>query len=125
MSGGVDSTVTLVLLHKAIGEKLYCIFVDNGLLRKDEFDSVLNQYQGMGLNVEGLMQKKDSIKSCQEFLTLKRKEKAIGNKFIDVFDDESTKIKDVVWLSQGTIYPDVIESISVSGGPSSTNKISP
>ena len=122
LSGGVDSTVAAVLLHKAIGENLYCIFVDNGLLRKDEFDSVLNQYQGMGLNVKGVDAKDRFYKVLSGVSDPEEKRKAIGNKFIDVFDDEANKIKDVIWLAQGTIYPDVIESISVSGGPSSTIK---
>ena len=122
LSGGVDSTVAAVLLHKAIGENLYCIFVDNGLLRKDEFDSVLNQYQGMGLNVKGVDAKDRFYKVLSGVSDPEEKRKAIGNKFIDVFDDEANKIKDVIWLAQGTIYPDVIESISATGGPSSTIK---
>ena len=122
LSGGVDSTVAAVLLHKAIGENLYCIFVDNGLLRKNEFDSVLDQYQGMGLNVKGVDAKDRFYKILSGISDPEDKRKAIGNKFIDVFDDEANKIKDVVWLAQGTIYPDVIESISATGGPSATIK---
>ena len=122
ISGGVDSTVAAVLLHKAIGENLYCIFVDNGLLRKNEFDSVLDQYQGMGLNVKGVDAKDRFYKILSGISDPEDKRKAIGNKFIDVFDDEANKIKDVVWLAQGTIYPDVIESISATGGPSATIK---
>ena len=122
LSGGVDSTVAAVLLHKAIGEKLHCIFVDNGLLRKDEFTSVLNQYKGMGLNVTGVDAKSRFYSVLFGVSDPEKKRKAIGGMFIDVFDDESHKIKDVKWLAQGTIYPDVIESISVTGGPSQTIK---
>ncbi|MDA9344856.1 glutamine-hydrolyzing GMP synthase [Flavobacteriales bacterium] len=122
LSGGVDSTVAAVLLHKAIGENLYCIFVDNGLLRKDEFESVLNQYHGMGLNVKGVNAKDRFYDKLQGLSDPEKKRKAIGGIFIDVFDDESNLIKDVKWLAQGTIYPDVIESISATGGPSATIK---
>ena len=122
LSGGVDSTVAGVLLHKAIGENLYCIFVDNGLLRKDEFQSVLQQYKGMGLNVKGVDVKDRFYEVLKGVSDPEKKRKAIGNKFIDVFDDEAHKIKDVKWLAQGTIYPDVIESISATGGPSATIK---
>ena len=119
LSGGVDSTVAAVLLHKAIGDNLYCIFVDNGLLRKDEFESVLQQYHGMGLNVKGVDAKDRFYNVLSGISDPEKKRKAIGNKFIDVFDDEANQIKDVVWLAQGTIYPDVIESVSPTGGPSS------
>ena len=122
LSGGVDSTVAAVLLHKAIGEQLHCIFVDNGLLRKDEFNSVLKQYQGMGLNVKGVDAKDRFYKVLSGLSDPEKKRKAIGSMFIDVFDDESQLINDVKWLAQGTIYPDVIESISVNGGPSQTIK---
>ena len=122
LSGGVDSTVAAVLLHRAIGENLYCIFVDNGLLRKNEFYSVLNQYQGMGLNVKGVDAKERFYKILSGISDPEEKRKAIGNKFIDVFDDEANKLSDVVWLAQGTIYPDIIESISATGGPSATIK---
>ena len=122
LSGGVDSTVAAVLLHKAIGENLYCIFVDNGLLRKDEFESVLNQYHGMGLNVKGVNAKDKFYDKLQGLSDPEKKRKAIGGIFIDVFDDESNLIQDVKWLAQGTIYPDVIESISSTGGPSATIK---
>ena len=122
LSGGVDSTVAGVLLHKAIGENLYCIFVDNGLLRKDEFQSVLQQYKGMGLNVKGVDAKDKFYEVLKGVSCPEKKRKAIGNKFIDVFDDEAHKIKDVKWLAQGTIYPDVIESISATGGPSAIIK---
>jgi GMP synthase (glutamine-hydrolysing) len=122
LSGGVDSTVTAVLLHKAIGENLHCVFVDNGLLRKDEFTSVLKQYEGMGLNVTGVNAKDRFYKDLAGLSDPEKKRKAIGKAFIDVFDEESHKIQDVVWLAQGTIYPDVIESVSATGGPSATIK---
>jgi len=122
LSGGVDSTVSAMLLHKAIGKNLYCIFVDNGLLRKEEFESVLQQYKGMGLNVRGVDAKDRFYKVLSGVSDPEKKRKVIGNKFIDIFDDEAHKIKDVKWLAQGTIYPDVIESISATGGPSATIK---
>ena len=122
LSGGVDSSVAAVLLHQAIGDQLHCIFVDNGLLRKGEFDSVLKQYQGMGLNVKGVDAKDRFYKVLSGLSDPEKKRKAIGSMFIDVFDDESQLINDVMWLAQGTIYPDVIESVSVNGGPSQTIK---
>ena len=122
LSGGVDSTVAAILLHKAIGDNLYCIFVDNGLLRKGEYESVLNQYKGMGLNVKGVDAKNSFYKVLSGISDPEKEEKIIGNKFIDIFDIEAKKIRDVVWLAQGTIYPDVIESISTTGGPSATIK---
>jgi GMP synthase (glutamine-hydrolysing) len=122
LSGGVDSTVAAILLHKSIGEKLHCIFVDNGLLRKGEFDLVLKQYQGMGLNVKGVNARERFYNVLDGVSNPEKKRKAIGSMFIDVFDDESHKIEDVKWLAQGTIYPDVIESVSASGGPSQTIK---
>ena len=122
LSGGVDSTVAAILLQKAIGDNLYCIFVDNGLLRKGEYESVLNQYKGMGLNVKGVDAKNSFYKVLSGISDPEKKRKAIGNKFIDIFDIEAKKIRDVVWLAQGTIYPDVIESISATGGPSATIK---
>jgi GMP synthase (glutamine-hydrolysing) len=122
LSGGVDSTVAGVLLNKAIGDNLYCVFVDNGLLRKDEFQSVLDQYKGMGLNVKGVDAKDRFYEVLAGVSDPEAKRKAIGNKFIDVFDDEAHQIEDVVWLAQGTIYPDVIESVSATGGPSATIK---
>jgi GMP synthase (glutamine-hydrolysing) len=121
LSGGVDSSVAAILLHKAIGENLYCIFVNNGLLRKNEFDEVLHQYKDMGLNVKGVdatARFMDALKGLED-PELKRK--AIGRVFIEVFDDEAHEIEDVKYLAQGTIYPDVIESISVNG-PSATIK---
>ncbi|MDX6747689.1 glutamine-hydrolyzing GMP synthase [Polaribacter sp. PL03] len=122
LSGGVDSTVAAVLLNKAIGKNLYCIFVNNGLLRKNEFDSVLKQYEGMGLNVKGVDASARFLKALEGVSDPEKKRKAIGNSFIEVFDDEAQQITDVTWLAQGTIYPDVIESVSVNGGPSATIK---
>ena len=122
LSGGVDSTVAAVLLHKAIGKNLYCIFVNNGLLRKNEFKSVLAQYEGMGLNVKGVDASERFLSALEGVTDPEKKRKAIGNSFIEVFDDQANKIKEVTWLAQGTIYPDVIESVSVNGGPSATIK---
>ena len=122
LSGGVDSTVAAILLHKAIGENLYCIFVNNGLLRKDEFSSVLTQYEGMGLNVKGVDASARFLDALAGLEDPELKRKAIGRVFIEVFDDEAHMIKDVKWLAQGTIYPDVIESVSATGGPSATIK---
>jgi GMP synthase (glutamine-hydrolysing) len=115
LSGGVDSSVAAVLIDKAIGENLYCIFVDNGLLRKNEFENVLDSYKGLGLNVKGFDAKSlfyDALEGLEE---PEAKRKAIGRVFIDVFEQEAKKIKNVKWLGQGTIYPDVIESVSVNG----------
>lgn len=122
LSGGVDSTVSAVLLNKAIGKNLYCIFVNNGLLRKNEFESVLKQYEGMGLNVKGVDASKRFLAALKGVEDPEEKRKAIGNAFIEVFDDEANKLEDVKWLAQGTIYPDVIESVSATGGPSATIK---
>ena len=115
LSGGVDSSVAAVLIDKAIGENLYCIFVDNGLLRKNEFEEVITSYKGLGLNVKGVDAKSlfyDALEGLEE---PEAKRKAIGRVFIDVFEQEAKKIKNVKWLGQGTIYPDVIESVSVNG----------
>ncbi|RKR06499.1 GMP synthase (glutamine-hydrolysing) [Maribacter vaceletii] len=122
LSGGVDSTVAAVLLHKAIGENLYCIFVDNGLLRKNEFQSVLTQYEGMGLNVKGVNASARFLDELAGENDPEKKRKIIGRVFIEVFDDESHLVEDAKWLAQGTIYPDVIESVSATGGPSATIK---
>tara|TARA_R110001592_G_scaffold230287_1_gene487106 strand:+ start:6114 stop:7643 length:1530 start_codon:yes stop_codon:yes gene_type:complete len=122
LSGGVDSSVAAVLLNKAIGENLYCIFVDNGLLRKNEFESVLEQYKHLGLNVKGVNAKDKFYSALAGISDPEAKRKAIGNAFIEVFDDEAHLISDVKWLAQGTIYPDVIESVSATGGPSQTIK---
>lgn len=121
LSGGVDSTVAAVLVHKAIGKNLSCIFVDNGLLRKGEFEQVLESYKGMGLNIKGVDAKDKFYTSLNGLTEPEAKRKAIGKTFIDVFDEESHKITDVKWLGQGTIYPDVIESAPVMG-PSQTIK---
>jgi GMP synthase (glutamine-hydrolysing) len=121
LSGGVDSTVAAVLLNKAIGKNLYCIFVNNGLLRKNEFQNVLNQYNGMGLNVKGVDATERFMEALAGLEDPEKKRKAIGRVFIEVFDDEAKLIDDATFLGQGTIYPDVIESISVKG-PSATIK---
>ncbi len=121
LSGGVDSTVAGVLLHKAIGINLTCIFVDNGLLRKNEFQDVLDSYQHMGLNVIGVDASERFWNDLKGITDPETKRKIIGRDFIEVFDIEAHKIKDVKWLAQGTIYPDVIESVSVNG-PSATIK---
>ena len=121
LSGGVDSTVAATLIHRAIGTNLHCIFVDNGLLRKDEFAQVLKSYEGMGLNINGVDAKDKFYTALKGLTEPEAKRKAIGRTFIEVFDEEAHKIKDVKWLGQGTIYPDVIESVSVKG-PSATIK---
>jgi GMP synthase (glutamine-hydrolysing) len=121
LSGGVDSSVAAMLIHHAIGKHLYCIFVDNGLLRKHEFEEVLESYKELGLNVKGVDAKEQFYKSLEGLTDPEDKRKAIGKTFIDVFDQEAHKIQDVKWLGQGTIYPDVIESVSVNG-PSVTIK---
>jgi GMP synthase (glutamine-hydrolysing) len=121
LSGGVDSTVAAVLLNKAIGANLYCIFVNNGLLRKNEFQSVLDQYKGMGLNVKGVDASDRFLSQLAGIDDPETKRKTIGRVFIEVFDDEANQLTDVKWLAQGTIYPDVIESVSVKG-PSATIK---
>ncbi|MCI0751771.1 MAG: glutamine-hydrolyzing GMP synthase [Flammeovirgaceae bacterium] len=121
LSGGVDSTVAATLIHHAIGKNLHCIFVDNGLLRKNEFDQVLDSYKHMGLNIKGVDSKDKFYSALKGHTDPETKRKAIGKTFIEVFDEESHKISDVKWLGQGTIYPDVIESVSVKG-PSVTIK---
>ena len=121
LSGGVDSTVAAVLLSEAIGDNLHCIFVNNGLLRKYEFESVLQQYQGMGLNVKGVDAADRFLSELHGVSDPETKRKIIGRMFIEVFDEEASKIEDATFLGQGTIYPDVIESISVNG-PSATIK---
>ena len=121
LSGGVDSTVAATLIHRAIGKNLHCIFVDNGLLRKNEFPQVLDSYRHMGLNVKGVDAKDLFYKALSGLSEPEAKRKAIGKTFIEVFDVEAHKITDVKWLGQGTIYPDVIESVSVKG-PSATIK---
>lgn len=121
LSGGVDSSVAAMLLHHAIGKNLHCIFVDNGLLRKDEFIDVLESYKHMGLNITGVDAKSEFYNALKNVSDPEQKRKQIGRVFIETFDKEAHRIKDVKWLGQGTIYPDVIESISVKG-PSATIK---
>jgi GMP synthase (glutamine-hydrolysing) len=121
LSGGVDSSVAAFLLNKAIGKNLTCIFVDNGLLRKNEFSKVLESYLGLGLNVIGVNASDRFLDQLEGVSDPETKRKIIGRVFIEVFDSEAKKVKDVRWLAQGTIYPDVIESVSVNG-PSATIK---
>jgi len=115
LSGGVDSSVTAVLLNKAIGKNLTCIFVDHGLLRKNEFENVLKDYEHLGLNVIGVDAKEKFYSQLAGITDPEQKRKIIGKGFIDVFDEEAHKLKDIKWLGQGTIYPDVIESLSITG----------
>ena len=122
LSGGVDSSVAAVLLQRAIGDNLYCVFVNNGLLRKNEFEEVLESYKHMGLNVKGVDASEAFYSELKGLSDPEAKRKAIGKVFIDVFDKESHRIENVKWLAQGTIYPDVIESVSGTGGPSVTIK---
>ncbi len=115
LSGGVDSSVTAVLLNRAIGKNLTCIFVDHGLLRKNEFRNVLNDYECLGLNVIGVDASEKFFSELAGVTEPEKKRKIIGKGFIDVFDEEAQKLKDVKWLAQGTIYPDCIESLSITG----------
>ncbi len=115
LSGGVDSSVAAVLLNKAIGENLTCIFVNNGVLRKNEFKNVMNDYECLGLNVIGVDASEKFFSELAGISEPEQKRKIIGKGFIDVFDEEAHKIKDVKWLAQGTIYPDCIESLSITG----------
>ena len=112
LSGGVDSSVAAILLHKAIGKNLHCIFVNNGLLRKNEFYEVLDQYKEMDLNISGVDYSEEFYNELKGVSDPEMKRKIIGRVFIEAFEKESNKIKNVNWLGQGTIYPDVIESIS-------------
>ncbi len=121
LSGGVDSTVAATLLHRAIGDRLFCFFIDNGLLRKNEFQEVLDSYKGMGLNIEGIDARERFYTALAGVSNPEQKRKIIGKLFIDLFEEESEAHPDFQWLGQGTIYPDVIESISVHG-PSVTIK---
>lgn len=121
LSGGVDSTVGATLLHRAIGDKLHCIFLDNGLLRKDEFEEVLDNYEHMGLNITGVRAGERFLSELDGVSDPEKKRKIIGRVFIEVFQEEAKKINNAQWLGQGTIYPDVIESVSVHG-PSVTIK---
>ena len=115
LSGGVDSSVAAVLLNRAIGKNLTCIFVDHGMLRKNEFKNVLHDYECLGLNVIGVDASSKFFSELKGVTEPERKRKIIGKGFIDVFDEEAHKIKDVKWLAQGTIYPDCIESLSITG----------
>ena len=115
LSGGVDSSVTAVLLHRAIGRNLTCIFVDHGLLRKNEFERVLTDYEHLGLNVRGVNARDRFYEALAGVSDPEEKRRIIGKGFIDVFEEEAGKLKDVRWLGQGTIYPDVIESLSITG----------
>jgi GMP synthase (glutamine-hydrolysing) len=115
LSGGVDSSVAASLLNRAIGKNLTCIFVDNGLLRKNEFEKVLESYLGLGFNVIGVDAADRFLDQLEGVSDPETKRKIIGRVFIEVFDEEAHKVKDVKWLAQGTIYPDVIESVSVNG----------
>ena len=121
LSGGVDSSVAAMLLHEAIGSQLFCIFVDNGLLRKDEYAQVLHGYGNMGLQMHGVSAGKRFLDELKGVSDPEQKRKIIGRTFIEVFEEEALSISDVSWLGQGTIYPDVIESVSVKG-PSATIK---
>lgn len=121
LSGGVDSTVGALLIHRAIGDKLHCFFVDNGLLRKNESESVLQRYEGIGLNIHGVDAKDKFYDALKGITDPEEKRKTIGRLFIEVFEEESSRYPEVKWLGQGTIYPDVIESVSVHG-PSVTIK---
>ena len=121
LSGGVDSSVAATLIYQAIGSQLTCVFVDNGLLRKGEYEQVLDSYKGMGLNVIGVDAKNKFYDALAGLADPEEKRKAVGGAFIEVFDEEAHKIEGVMWLGQGTIYPDVIESVSVNG-PSATIK---
>jgi GMP synthase (glutamine-hydrolysing) len=121
LSGGVDSSVSASLLNRAVGSNLTCIFVDNGLLRKNEYENVLDSYNGLGFNVVGVDAGDRFLDQLEGVSDPEKKRKIIGRVFIEVFEEEAHKVKDVKWLAQGTIYPDVIESVSVNG-PSATIK---
>ena len=115
LSGGVDSTVAGILLHKAIGDQLECYFIDNGLLRKDEFNKVLKTYEQLGLNIEGIDAKDRFLNELAGVSDPEAKRKIIGRVFIEQFEEVANRKNDINWLAQGTIYPDVIESVSVKG----------
>lgn len=121
LSGGVDSTIAATLLHRAIGANLHCVFIDNGLLRKDEFVQVLNSYEHMGLNIKGVNAADRFLDALEGTSDPEKKRKIIGRVFIEVFQEEAALLPNAKWLGQGTIYPDVIESVSVHG-PSVTIK---
>ena len=122
LSGGVDSTVAAVLLHKAVGNNLHCVFVDNGLLRKNEYYNVLKMYENIGLNIQGVDASSQFLEKLYKITDPEKKRKIIGTTFIEVFESVANDFSDFTWLGQGTIYPDVIESISGTGGPSETIK---
>ena len=122
LSGGVDSSVSAELLKKAIGNNLYCIFINNGLLRKDEFKNVMEIYKGMDLNIRGVDASEQFYSKLKGITDPEKKRKVIGKVFIDIFDQESKSINGVKWLAQGTIYPDVVESASAKGATSKTIK---
>ena len=122
LSGGVDSTVAAVLLHHAIGDNLQCVFVDNGLLRKNEYSEVLKTYENIGLNIKGVNASAKFLEKLSCITDPEEKRKLIGSTFIDIFESVSNDFHDIKWLGQGTIYPDIIESISGTGGPSETIK---
>ena len=115
LSGGVDSSVAAVLLHRAIGKNLTCIFVDHGLLRKDEFKNVMHDYECLGLNVIGVDASEKFFKDLEGVTDPEQKRKIIGRDFVEVFNTEAHKITDAKWLAQGTIYPDRIESLNITG----------
>src|SRR5690606_22538587 len=115
LSGGVDSSVVAVLLNKAIGKNLTCIFVNHGLLRKNEFETVLENYEHLGLNVIGVDARERFYRELAGVTDPEQKRKIIGKGFIDLFEEEAGKLKDIMWVAQGTIYPDIIESLSVTG----------
>lgn len=121
LSGGVDSTVAAQLLHRAIGDRLHCIFIDNGLLRKNEFEEVLDSYKEMGFNITGVRGADRFLDPLEGVMDPEKKRKIIGKTFIDIFQEEAAKLENITHLGQGTIYPDVIESVSVHG-PSVTIK---
>ena len=121
LSGGVDSTVAAILLQRAVGDRLFCFFVNNGLLRKAEYEEVLHSYKDLGLNVKGVDARERFWSELAGISDPEEKRKVIGRVFIEVFEEEAHKLKDISWLGQGTIYPDVIESVSVHG-PSVTIK---
>ncbi len=122
LSGGVDSSVAALLLSKAIGDNLFCFFINNGLLRKNEFDDVLNSYKSIGLNIQGIDSEDVFLDALNGVSDPELKRKIIGNKFIEIFEEEANKIGGVKWLGQGTVYPDVIESVSATGSPSAKIK---
>ncbi len=122
LSGGVDSSVAALLLNKAIGGNLFCLFINNGLLRKNEFDNVLKSYQNIGLNVKGVDSEEVFLNALKGVSDPELKRKIIGGKFVEIFEEEASKIGGVKWLGQGTVYPDVIESVSATGGPSAKIK---